>query len=251
MAEIYIGCSGFSYRHWRGNFYPESLPTKNWYAHYRSVFSTVELNVTFYRTPPVEAFDKWYAESEPGFSFAVKGSRYITHLKRLHEVENALERFFTPALHLKEKLKMVLWQLPPDFKSDPVRLKVFLGELANYPVRNVFEFRNESWLSPEVVSLYREHRVGLCMADRPPFLDAPPVTADFIYLRRHGAEGNYIGEYAPDQVARDAERIRRYLADQLDVFVYYNNDAGGAAPRNALQLRALLGAEGKQHPAAR
>lgn len=240
MAELYIGCSGFSYRHWRGTFYPESLPTKNWYAHYRSVFSTVELNVTFYRTPRAEDFDKWYAESEPGFSFAVKGSRYITHLKRLLDTESALEHFFTPVLHLKEKLKMVLWQLPPEFRCEPGRFREFLRELANYPVRNVFEFRNESWLVPEIVALCREHRVGLCMADHPAFLDAPPVTAEFVYLRRHGAQGNYIGEYSQEEVARDAQRIRRYLADRLDVFIYYNNDAGGAAPRNALQLRSLL-----------
>lgn len=240
MARLFIGCSGFSYRHWRGTFYPEDLPQKQRYAHYRSVFSTVELNVTFYRTPSAESFDKWYAESSPEFGFAVKGSRYITHLKRLLDCEEPLERFFSPVLHLKEKLKVVLWQLPPDFKCETGRFRDFLRQLANYRLRNVFEFRNESWLNPEVVAICREHNVSLCMADRPDFLDAPPLTADFVYLRRHGGEGNYYGEYTAEQVTKDADRIRRYLADQLDVFIYYNNDLGGAAPRNALQLSELL-----------
>jgi len=241
MAELFIGCSGFSYRHWRGNFYPEEMPQKQWYAHYGSVFATVELNVTFYRTPTPDTFSKWYAESRPEFSFALKGSRYITHLKRLQDVGEPLERFFAPARLLKEKLRVVLWQFPPDFRCDPGRLKEFLTRLQEYPVRCTFEFRNESWLTPEVVEICRSHNVSLCMADRPSFLDEPPLTADFVYLRRHGSEGNYFGEYSKEQLGQDAARIRSYLAQERDVFIYFNNDAGGAAPRNALTLASLLG----------
>jgi len=240
MALLNIGCSGFSYRHWRGTFYPEEIPQKQWYAYYRSVFSTVELNVTFYRTPRAELFDRWYSESLPEFRFAVKGSRYITHLKRLTEVDHALEHFFAPVLRLKDKLEAVLWQLPPDFKADLDRFGEFLKRLEDYPVRNVFEFRNESWLTGSVVDLCREFGVALCMADRPAFLDTTAQTADFVYLRRHGSEGNYIGEYSEEQLARDAARIRKYLADRLQVFIYYNNDLGGAAPRNARRLAELL-----------
>jgi uncharacterized protein YecE (DUF72 family) len=240
MAKLFIGCSGFSYRHWRGQFYPEDLPQKEWFAHYGTVFSTLELNVTFYRTPSPETYIRWYEESGSDFSFAVKGSRYITHLKRLIDVEEALDRFFAPAQRLKEKLKVVLWQFPPDFKCAPDRLDNFLALLKNYQVRQVLEFRNQSWLCDEVVGLCKSRKVALCMADRPAFLDAPPLTSDFVYLRRHGAEGNYIGEYTRAQLEQDAARIRSYLAKNRDVFIYFNNDAGGAAPRNAAELAGLL-----------
>lgn len=240
MAEHFIGCSGFSYKHWRGEFYPDDLPQKDWFTHYGEAFSTVELNVTFHRTPSAETFTKWYGESRPDFSFALKGSRYITHLKRLLDIEGPLDRFFAPAQHLKEKLRVVLWQFPPDFKCELERLDTFLTLLGNYQVRNTLEFRNQSWLCDEVVELCKSRNISICMADRPPFIDAPPLTSDFVYLRRHGAEGNNLGEYSTGQLERDAARIRSYLSKKRDVFIYFNNDAGGAAPRNALQLAGLL-----------
>jgi uncharacterized protein YecE (DUF72 family) len=240
MAELLIGCSGFSYRHWRGQFYPEDLPQKKWFVHYEGVFPTVELNVTFYRTPSAETFTRWYEESRPDFTFALKGSRYITHLKRLQDIEGPLDRFFAPARHLKEKLRVVLWQFPPDFKYELDRLDSFLALLGNYQVRHTLEFRNQSWLCDEVVALCKTRNISLCMADRPSFIDATPLTSDFVYLRRHGAEGNYQGEYTTEQLERDAARIRSYLAKKRDVYLYFNNDAGGAAPRNALQLAEML-----------
>jgi uncharacterized protein YecE (DUF72 family) len=240
MAELFIGCSRFSYRHWRGQFYPEDLPQKEWFAHYGAAFTTVELNVTFYRTPSAETFTRWYEESRPEFSFAVKGSRYITHLRRLLDIEGPLDRFFAPAQHLKEKLRVVLWQFPPDFKCDLERLDTFLALLGNYQVRNTIEFRNQSWLCDEVVHLCKSHNISLCMADKPAFIDAPPLTSDFVYLRRHGAEGSELGEYSAAQLERDAGRIKNYLAKKRDVFIYFNNDAGGAAPRNALELAGML-----------
>jgi len=240
MPELCIGCSGFSYRHWRGPFYPEDLDQKGWFPYYGSQLSTVELNVTFYRTPTAETFTRWYQESAADFSFALKGSRYITHLKKLLETETPLERFFAPALLLKEKLRVVLWQFPPQFGCSLERLERFLALLANYPVRSALECRNESWLRGEVVELCKARNVALCMADWPPFLDAPPLTSDFVYLRRHGAQGSYSGEYTRSQLERDAGRIRGYLAGNRDVFIYFNNDAGGAAPRNAMELVALM-----------
>lgn len=252
MAHLFIGCSGFSYRHWRGTFYPEALAQKEWFSHYGSVFPTVELNVTFYRTPNAETFKKWYQESAPDFSFALKGSRYITHIKMLLDPEEPLDRFFGPAQLLKEKLRVVLWQFPPHFKCNLDRLDSFLALLRNYQVRSTLEFRNESWLCPEVTELCRSYEVSLCMADRPAFIDSPPLTADFVYLRRHGAEGSPLGEYTTAQLERDADRIRSYLSENRDVFIYFNNDAGGAAPRNASELAALLrephpAREGKEH----
>jgi uncharacterized protein YecE (DUF72 family) len=240
MAKLCIGCSGFSYRHWRGQFYPEELPQKEWFAHYGSVFSSVELNVTFYRLPSPEAFTRWYEQSAPDFTFALKGSRYITHLKRLLEIEEPLDRFFGPAQLLKEKLRVVLWQFPPDFKCAPDRLDNFLTLLQNYQVRSALEFRNQSWLCDEVVGLCKSRNTSLCMADRPEFIDSLPLTADFAYLRRHGAEGNYSGEYSKTQLAQDAARIRSYLSKNRDVFIYFNNDLAGAAPRNAVEFAKLL-----------
>ena len=240
MAKLFLGCSGFSYKHWRGNFYPEEIPQKEWFNHYRSVFATVELNVTFYRIPNAETFKHWYQESAAGFSFAVKGSRYITHIKRLLEVESALARFFSPAQELQDKLQVVLWQFPPQFKYDLPRLESFLNQIAVYHKRHTLEFRNESWLCPEVMDLCQSRNVSLCMADHPPFLDEPPITANFVYIRRHGMEGSYNGSYSTEQLAKDAGRIKSYLKKKLDVFIYFNNDAGGAAPRNALELAAML-----------
>jgi uncharacterized protein YecE (DUF72 family) len=240
MAKLYLGCSGFSYNHWRGNFYPADLPTKNWFDHYRSVFNTVELNVTFYRTPSVENFRHWYQDSEENFSFAVKGSRYITHIKRLTDIETALARFFTPTHELQEKLQVVLWQFPPQFKVDLGRLERFLDQIAPYHGRHTLEFRNESWLTDEVVNICRSHNVSLCMADHPAFIDAPPITADFVYIRRHGMEGSYNGFYTREQLEKDVVRIRKYLSRGLDVYIYFNNDMGGAAPQNAKELAALM-----------
>lgn len=240
MPHLYIGCSGYSYQHWRGVFYPDHIPQKQWFAHYRSIFSTVELNVTFYRLPKVETFQHWYADTASDFSFAVKGSRFITHRKRLAGVEEALDRFFEGAMELREKLQVVLWQLPPSFRVSLERLEPFLSLIDRYPVRHTFEFRHESWLCPEVIELCQKHKAALCMADAPAFLASPPVTSDFIYIRRHGYGGSYTGNYSNEELQRDAERIRGYLARGLDVFVYFNNDIGGYAPRNASELAGML-----------
>lgn len=240
MARLSIGCSGFSYNHWRGTFYPEDLPQKEWFPYYCRHFSTVELNVTFYRTPTADMFKHWYEESPADFSFAAKGSRYITHVKRLAEPETPLSRFFTPASELKEKLQVVLWQFAPQFKFNEERFRTFVSSLANYQTRTTLEFRNESWLCPFVVDLCQAHNISLCMADWPPFIDEPQITADFVYIRRHGREGSYNGDYPTRQLEKDAERIASYLEKGLDVFIYFNNDAGGAAPRNALDLAAIM-----------
>ena len=182
----------------------------------------------------------WYEESEENFSFAIKGSRYITHIKRLVDIESALSRFFGPAHELQEKLKVVLWQFPPQFKADLPRLENFLDLIAPYHMRNTLEFRNQSWLTDELVHLCKSRKVSLCMADHPAFLDKLPVTADFVYIRRHGIEGSYNGFYSREELERDAARVQSYLDRGLDVFIYFNNDVGGAAPQNALELAQLL-----------
>jgi uncharacterized protein YecE (DUF72 family) len=240
MSKLAIGCSGFNYPHWRGTFYPGGMPQRLWLDHYASVFASLELNVTFYRLPRPSTFEKWKLGTPPGFLFALKGSRFITHIKRLRDPWEPLERFFAAALELKEKIGAVLWQLPPGFRADTQRLRLFLELLEKYPVKNTLEFREESWLGDEAVSLCREHNIAICMADWPRFLDEPPLTADFVYIRRHGRGGDYATEYSHEQLARDAERIRGYLGGGRDVFIYFNNDAQGYAPKNACDLKRLL-----------
>ncbi len=240
MPEIYVGCSGFNYGDWKGNFYPSDLPQKKWLQYYCTVFNTVELNVTFYRLPLAGTFDKWRAETPPDFAFSLKGSRYITHIKRLLDPEEPLELFYERALRLKEKLKVVLWQFSPGFKIDIERLRKFLMLLGNYPVRNTLEFRHESWMTKGVIDLCSKYGVSLCMADWPEFLDDIAVTADFVYQRRHGQGGNYATLYSMADLREDALRIKGYVKNSKDSFMYFNNDFQGYAPRNARELLEIL-----------
>lgn len=240
MPALNIGCSGFLYDHWKGVFYPEDLPKKRWFEYYCKKFATVELNVTFYRLPDKETFTKWHKETPPNFLFSLKGSKFITHVKKLKASEEPVDTFFSRALALKEKLGVVLWQLPPALKADPARLAEFLELLRPYRVRNAFEFREGTWISKKVISLLERENACLCMADWPDFLDDLPVTADFVYIRRHGEGGSYATCYSPEQLKANAMRIRKYLKQKTDVFIYFNNDALGYAPKNARELKAIL-----------
>ncbi len=240
MLGVRIGCSGFNYPHWKGIFYPQGLPQNKWFQYYCTVFSTVELNVTFYRLPLPATFDKWYQETPPDFEFSLKGSRFITHIKKLLDPAEPLSLFFKSALQLKEKLKVVLWQFPPQFKINAARLIGFMRLLRDYPVRNTLEFRHESWITEDVINICKEHAVSLCMADWPEFIDDLPVTSDFIYIRRHGEGGGYDTCYSKAALKKDAKRINSYLKEGRDVFLYFNNDALGYAPQNAQELMELL-----------
>ncbi len=239
MPEIKIGCSGFNYGGWIGNFYPHDLPQRKWLDYYCKVFNTVELNVTFYRLPLAGTFTKWHNETPRDFIFSIKGSRFITHIKRLKEPEEPLKIFFERALNLKEKLKVVLWQFSPNFKINTERLKLFLMHLKKYSVRHTLEFRHESWITEEIFNLCKKHDVSLCMADWPEFIDDLPVTSDFVYIRRHGAGGSYATCYSKAELKKDAKRIKVYLKDKKDVFIYFNNDAFGYAPKNAKELMEI------------
>ncbi|HWI39968.1 MAG TPA: DUF72 domain-containing protein [Verrucomicrobiae bacterium] len=247
MPALEIGCSGFNYKHWRGVFYPDHLPQKRWLEHYCSTFSTVELNVTFYRQPLPSTFVHWHDTTPDGFGFSVKGSRYITHIKRLKDVGEALSRFFDGVAHLREKLQVVLWQFPPHFELHLDRFRDFLDLLEPYGVRNTFEFRNASWMNDRVFDLARERKVSLCTAEWPAFLMDVPVTADFVYIRRHGHGGDASGRFPLPFIRRDAERIRSLLDAGKDVYIYFNNDAAGSAIFNALELREMLSQKEEEH----
>ncbi|MEW6066698.1 MAG: DUF72 domain-containing protein [Nitrospirota bacterium] len=246
MVDFKIGCSGFLYDHWRNNFYPEDLTKNYWLEYYSKHFSTVELNVTFYRLPERETFIKWYHSTPENFVFSLKGSRFITHVKKLKDCAEPIEAFLSRALLLKEKLGSILWQLPPNFNVDVDRFKNFIDSLKPYALRNAFEFRNKSWINKKIIDTLEREKASFCIADYPEFLNTLPVTADFVYIRRHGKEGSYTTSYSVEFLKQDAKKIKSYLKQKKDVFIYFNNDALGYAPKNASELVTLLDKKGKK-----
>jgi uncharacterized protein YecE (DUF72 family) len=240
MPKCRIGCSGFLYESWRGTFYPEDLTPRNWLSYYIKHFRTVELNVTFYRLLKKEAFERWYNETPKSFCFSLKGSRLITHIKKLKDVELPLFTFFNTTSPLMEKLEVVLWQLPPNFRANLKVLNDFIKMIQPYRVRHVFEFRHKSWINKKVFKVLSDANIGVCMADWPEFNNNLPLTADFVYIRRHGEVGSYATNYTTEQLKNDARRIGEYLKQGKDVYIYFNNDALGYAPKNAMELQEIL-----------
>jgi len=244
MATPHIGCSGFSYRHWSGGvFYPAGLSQQKWLEHYCTRFNTVELNNTFYRLPPESNFARWRTRTPGSFRFAVKGSRLITHIRRLQECGDLVKGFMGRASILGEKLAVVLWQLPPDFQADRERLRQFARILKDtgFP-RHAIEFRHSSWLAPEIEAILVDFGFARVAADsRTCPVENAGGGGDFAYFRRHGPGGRYDALYTDAALQKDARRIQEWLATGYDVFVYYNNDAKGYAPRNAAQLLHMTG----------
>lgn len=243
--RLYIGTSGYSYKHWAdGVFYPSKLNQRDWLEFYSTCFNSVELNVTFYRLPKKTVFERWVEQTPDQFAFSVKGSRFITHLKKLSDCEEALRLFFDHASALKNNLKTVLWQLPPTLKIDAERLEDFCLMLEKTPlsgpVRHAFEFRHQSWFCPEVYKILHCHHHALCIAhsDRWPF--AEEITARFVYVRFHGGGLSYGSDYSMKELVRWAGKIKTWLRDGFDVFCYFNNDAYGYAVKNALDLLELV-----------
>ena len=239
---VHIGCSGWNYRDWRGAFYPEKLPARRWLEHYATVFDTVELNNTFYRLPTESAVEGWVEHSPRGFRFAVKASRYMTHIKRLREMSTRGQRFFDAIKPLADTPKMgpVLWQLPANFQRDDERLGDALERLPSG--RHCFEFRHESWFAPEVYELLRRHRAALVIGDDPdrPF-QSHELTTSWTYIRFHRGNRGRRGNYSTRELEEWRQRIAAWRAD-VEVYAYFNNDWEAFAPKNALWLRDHLGA---------
>jgi uncharacterized protein YecE (DUF72 family) len=241
LRPVHVGCSGWQYRDWRdGAFYPAKLPQRRWLEHYASVFETVEVNSTFYRLAKPEAVARWAAETPPGFVFTLKGSRYITHIKRLTDVEEAVARYYAAIgpLVASPKLGPVLWQLPANFKRDEDRLADTLERLP--PGRHCFEFRDASWFTDDVLSILRAYGAALVYGDHPSRPWQPlELTTDWTFVRFHyGARGRR-GNYSETELREWASRLRQ-VRREAEVFAYFNNDWEAFAPRNALRLRALL-----------
>ncbi len=233
--SIRIGTSGWHYKHWLGRFYPEKLPASKMLDFYIRHFDTVELNNSFYRLPSPEALRVWHDTTPPDFLFAVKGSRFLTHMKKLKDPSEGIRRFFERADILAEKVGPVLFQLPPNWDSDAARLRRFLGALPSYH-RYAFEFRNRTWDNEEVLGILREHRAAYCIYDLAGFVTPLTVTADFVYLRLHGPGGKYQGRYTDAILEQWAGRIRDWASSGLSVYAYFDNDDSGFAPENAREL---------------
>ena len=243
VRDIRIGLSGWNYAHWRnGVFYPPRLAARDWLRYYAERFDTVEVNSTFYRLPRVDAAANWVEQTPPGFLFAVKASRYLTHIKRLRDLGPGLELFLEriePLLR-SPKLGPLLWQLPPTFRRDHERLA---AALARFPpgLRHCVEFREPSWFVEETYALLREHGVALVIGDRPQvnWFQTNELTADWTFVRFHGGTRGRRGNYSAAELREWAERLRAWSATH-EVFAYFNNDWEGFAPRNAKFLERVL-----------
>jgi uncharacterized protein YecE (DUF72 family) len=241
LAPVHIGCSGWNYKHWRERFYPKGLPPARWLELYAQRFDTVEVNATFYRLPRRESVARWVAQSPPGFVFAVKASRYLTHVKRLKDM-SGLGLFYDriDPLVRSPKLGPVLWQLPGTFKRNDERLAAALDSLP--AGRHCFEFRHESWFVPEVMALLREHGVALVIGDHPerPF-QSHEFTTDWTLIRFHYGVRGRRGNYSETELRTWQRRIAQWRR-RVEVYAYFNNDWQAFAVRNALRLKALLDA---------
>ena len=239
MAVYRIGTSGWHYEHWRSLFYPEGLAKAKWLEFYARHFATVELKNTFYRLPSEDAFTNWHNSTPADFTFAVKVSRFITHIKRLKNSEDALENFISRAKKLGAKLGPLLYQLPPNIHRNDDVLESFLATLPR-GMEHVIEFRHESWLKDEVFEMMALYNVGLCVFDMPSFTCPLVATADFAYIRFHGSAGLYSSCYSDSELADWAKRLSDMAAKLKAVYIYFNNDLEAFAVRNAETIRRYL-----------
>jgi uncharacterized protein YecE (DUF72 family) len=240
LVKFHIGTSGWHYKHWLGGvFYPPGVRGAAMFQFYARHFDTVEINNSFYRLPTANTFDNWRESSPRNFLFAVKASRFITHMKKLKEPQSSSEKFFLVAERLEEKLGPILFQLPPRWKLNTERLASFIESLPPEH-KYAFEFRDESWLVPEVYALLRKHHAAFCIHDFADMKIPNEVTAKFAYVRFHGpTSAKYWGEYSEGQLQAWADEMAQWPVSA--VYAYFNNDPGGAAVRNAATLKTLVG----------
>ena len=239
MKNIHIGTSGWHYKHWKGTFYPKELKQNQHFPYYLQNFKTVEINNSFYRLPTPETFINWKNLVPDDFIFAVKASRYITHMKKLNDPVESTESFFTNVNHLGEKLGPILFQLPPFWPLNYNRLEEFLKHLPG-TYRYTFEFRNTTWYNDRVYEVLNKYNIAFCIYEIDKHLSPINVTADFVYVRLHGPEGKYAGSYSDQTLTEWAKRCDQWAQDGKEVFVYFDNDQLGYAAFNAKRLSELV-----------
>jgi uncharacterized protein YecE (DUF72 family) len=239
-CDIRIGTSGYHYKHWRGPFYPEKTPASKMLEFYCKHFDTLELNNSFYRLPTESAFDDWRNVTPPNFVFAVKASRFLTHNKKLKDPEQALHNLLPRAAHLGHKLGPILFQLPPKWKVNAERLEKLL-EILPRENRYAFEFRELSWITPEITNLLARFNAAFCIYELAGYHSPLTVTADFAYVRLHGpGEGKYQGSYSDAILQKWSGQIRDWARSLAAIYVYFDNDQAGYAAKNAMTLKEML-----------
>lgn len=248
MARAYVGTSGWHYKHWRARFFPADLPPPRWLPFYAERFASVEVNNSFYHLLPAAAVEAWVRATPADFTFAVKGSRFITHNKKLKDPQEALARFFAPLRGLGKKLGPIVFQLPPRWRVNPTRLGDFLRALPKRR-RYAFEFRHPSWRTEEIYALLRRHNAAFCIYELAGVRTEHLVTADFVYVRLHGpTDQKYQGEYTARELGVWLRRIRAWLKAGKDVYVYFDNDQDAYAAHNALALSRRLERPARRRP---
>ncbi|MFL6299840.1 MAG: DUF72 domain-containing protein [Terriglobales bacterium] len=235
-CDIRIGASGYHYRHWKGNFYPEDLATSGMLPFYLNYFDTLELNNTFYRLPTVAALEAWRDAVPDNFIFAVKASRFLTHNKKLKDPENALENLLPRIKVLGKKLGPILFQLPPKWRINLERLQELLAILPP-KYKYAFEFRELSWINEQVLETLQRYSSAFCIYEIAGYHSPLHVTTDFAYVRLHGPGGKYQGSYSDAALEEWAEWIAEQSTELRAIYFYFDNDQAGYAPQNALTLR--------------
>lgn len=239
-GQVRIGTSGWVYRHWRQIFYPAGLPQAAWFGFYARHFSTVEINNSFYRLPSEAAVDRWRNGAPNGFVYAVKANRYITHVKRLHDCAEAVERFLDRMRLLGPHLGPILYQLPPNWKPAPARLAAFADLLPDDLV-HVFEFRDPRWFDDAIRKVLEQHKLAFCRHDHEGLSCPDWQTGRIAYLRYHGSKTTVDRGYSAHQLRQIASAVRDLSGPRRPIHVYFNNDANGCAVSNARDLSRLLG----------
>ena len=240
MSRAYVGTSGWVYRGWRAHLYGDT-PVKDWLRVASRTFGALEINGSFYTQIQPATYARWRSETPPEFRFALKGHRFVTHYKRLHDCEDSIVRLRDQARGLGDKLAAVVWQLPSNFRLDVARLDDFLRALRRWrSTRHVLELRDRSWFVPPVAARLREAGVAVCLSDAPDFPMWREVTTDLVYVRLHGHTRKYASSYSAASLRTWAADVERWVGEGRDVHVYFDNDAEGHAVRNARALQALL-----------
>lgn len=237
--KIFIGTSGWNYKHWKGDFYPNNVKQNKWLEYYTEKFNCVELNVTFYRIPKEKTFENWHNRTPGGFKFIIKANRFITQIKKLSSPEETLPAFLKNVSLLKEKIGPILFQLPPFFIKNDLLLEnflVYINKQDIIKIKPVFEFRHTSWIDNTIFKILKGLNAAFCFSDYGDMGVEIPATADFIYIRRHGTESFASGSYSDENLRGESEKIEKWLRDGKEVYVFFNNDIGGHAPRNAETL---------------
>lgn len=238
-GRTWIGTSGWLYKHWKGPFYPEDIPQKNHFSFFATHFKTVELNNPFYRLPSPETFNGWREKAPEDFLYAVKASRYITHIKRLKDPEESVELLLKNASELKEKLGPILFQLPPSMKFDEERLEIFLRSLPR-DHRFTMEFRNNTWYNEDCYDMLRKYNIAFCIYELEYHKSPELCTAEFVYIRLHGPGRKYQGSYSDKSLEEWATKSKAWNKKGIDVYIYFDNDQNAYAAHNAMTLQEMI-----------